>query len=61
MMDGDMGSMMGWMMGLGLIGWVVVIALLVAILVILVRLLTTLGSKDQGGGPQQQDRPQIKQ
>jgi uncharacterized membrane protein len=40
MMDMDgMGSMMGWMMGLGLLGWVVVIALLIAILVVLVRIL----------------------
>lgn len=39
MMNGDMGSMMGWMMGLGLLGWVLVIALLVAILVVLVRIL----------------------
>jgi len=41
MMDG-MGSMMAWMMGLGLLGWVLIIALLVAILVVLVRLLTEL-------------------
>ena len=39
MMD-SMGSMMAWMMGLGLLGWVLIIALLVAILVALVRLLT---------------------
>jgi len=39
MMDG-MGSMMAWMMGLGLLGRVLIIALLVAILVVLVRLLT---------------------
>ena len=39
MMDG-MGSMMAWMMGLGLLGWVLIIALLVAILGVLVRLLT---------------------
>jgi hypothetical protein len=39
MMDG-MGSMMGWMMGAGLLGWVLVIALLVAIVIVLVRLLT---------------------
>jgi hypothetical protein len=39
MMDGDMGSMMAWMMGFGLLGWVVVIGLLIAILVVLVRLL----------------------
>ena len=38
-MDG-MGSMMAWMMGLGLLGWVLITALLVAILVALVRLLT---------------------
>lgn len=41
-----MGSMMGWMMGLGLLGWVVVIALLVAILVVLVRVLGRLPPKD---------------
>lgn len=45
MMDG-MGSMMGWMMGLGLLGWVLVIALLVTILVVLVQLL-------KRGGPGQ--------
>jgi hypothetical protein len=39
MMDGGMGSMMAWMMGFGLLGWVVVIGLLIAILVVLVRLL----------------------
>ena len=40
MMDMDgMGSMMGWMMGLGLLGWVLVVALLAAILVVLVRIL----------------------
>src|SRR6266851_5011144 len=39
MMDG-MESMMAWMMGLGLLGWVLIIALVVAILVVLVRLLT---------------------
>jgi hypothetical protein len=46
-MDGDTGSMMGWMMSLGLLGWVLVIALLVAILVVLIRLAGRLGSKDQ--------------
>ena len=39
MMDGGMGSMMDWMMGLGLLGWVLVIAALVAIVALLVRLL----------------------
>ena len=40
MMDMDgMGSMMDWMMGLGLIGWVLVIALLATILVVLVQIL----------------------
>lgn len=42
MMDG-MGSMMGWMMGLGLLGWLLVIGLLVAILVVLIRLLGRIG------------------
>jgi hypothetical protein len=38
MMDG-MGSMMGWMMGAGLLGWTLVIGLLITIVVLLVRLL----------------------
>jgi hypothetical protein len=54
MMDGGMGSMMnsimGCMMGIGALGWVLVIALLVAILVTLVRLLSE--RKSSGGhGP----------
>jgi hypothetical protein len=44
MMDGDMGSMMAWMMGFGLLGWIVVIGLLIAILVVLVRLLNRQSS-----------------
>lgn len=43
MMDG-MGSMMGWMMGIGLLGWVLVIALLVTILVVLVQALSRRNS-----------------
>lgn len=39
MMNGGMGSMMAWMMGFGLLGWVLVIALLVTILIVLVRLM----------------------
>jgi hypothetical protein len=39
MMDGGMGTMMAWMMGVGLLGWVLVIALLVTIVFLLVRLL----------------------
>jgi uncharacterized membrane protein len=50
MMDGEMGSMMGWMMGFGLLGWVVVIALLVAIVVLLVRLVNRAGPDDRGRG-----------
>lgn len=46
MMDGAMGSMMGWMMGIGLLGWVLVIALLVTIVFLLVRLLSEGRSKD---------------
>lgn len=37
-MHESMGSMMGWMMGVGLVGWVLVIALLVTIVVLLMRL-----------------------
>jgi hypothetical protein len=39
MMDGGMGSMMAWMMGFGLLGWVLVIALLATIVFLLVRIL----------------------
>jgi hypothetical protein len=49
-MDG-MGSMMGWMMGLGLLGWVLVIALLVTTLVVLVRILNRSGSGERPGSP----------
>ena len=38
MMDmNGMGSMMGWMMGLGLLGWVLVIGVLVTLLVQILR------------------------
>ena len=40
MMNGGMASMMGWIMGIGLLGWVLVIALLVTIVLLLVRLLS---------------------
>lgn len=43
MMNGNMGSMMGWMMGLGLLGWVLVIALLATIVVLLLRLVARQG------------------
>jgi hypothetical protein len=42
---------MGWMMGLGLLGWVLVIALLVTIVVLLVRLLNRSSSGDGLGSP----------
>lgn len=47
-----MGSMMGWMMGFGLLGWVLVIGLLVAILVVLIRLL----NNPRAGGPGEIER-----
>jgi hypothetical protein len=41
MMDMDgMGSMMGWMMGLGLIAWVLIIGLLAMLVFLVARLLT---------------------
>ena len=46
MMDGSMGAMMAWMMGLGLLGWVLVIALLIAILIVVMRLLRRSPPKD---------------
>ena len=39
MMHDGMGSMMAWMMGFGLLGWLLIVALLVTILVVLIRLL----------------------
>lgn len=39
MMDGAMGGMMAWIMGLGQLGWVLAIALLVTIIFLLIRLL----------------------
>jgi hypothetical protein len=55
-MDG-MGSMMGWMMGLGLLGWVLVIALLVAILVVLVRILNRSASGERPAPPPPREGP----
>ena len=49
MMEG-MGSMMGWMMGLGVLGWVVVIAILVTIVVLLAQTVRR-GVPGEGGGP----------
>jgi hypothetical protein len=37
MMDSGMGGMMGWMMSLGLLSWVLIIALSVAILIVVLR------------------------
>lgn len=56
MMDGAMGSMMGWMMSIGLLGWVLVIALLITIVVLLVQLLWRTArvsgrGRDTGQGP----------
>ena len=48
MMDG-MGSMMAWMMGLGLLGWLLVIVSLVAIVVLLVQLLRRAGPRERSG------------
>lgn len=41
-----MGSMWGWMMGMGLLGWVLVVALLATIVVVLVQVLTRRDRKD---------------
>jgi hypothetical protein len=47
MMHDDMGSMMAWMMGLGMLGWVLIAALLVTIVFVLIRLLG--GSEPRDG------------
>jgi hypothetical protein len=51
MMHDGMGSMMAWMMGIGLLGWVLVIALLVTILVVVVRLLSRSEPRDGSKPP----------
>ena len=43
-----MSSMMSWMMGLGLLGWVLVIALLATIVVLLVQLVKSDGPRSSG-------------
>lgn len=54
MMDGGMmnamGSMMAWMMGVGLLGWVLVIALFVTIVLLLFRLVRRPGLQDRPPG-----------
>jgi hypothetical protein len=52
-MQSEMSSMMGWMMGIGLLGWVLVIALLVTVLFALVQLLTQrgLGADQRSSSP----------
>ena len=49
-----MGSMMAWMMGVGLLGWVLLIALLVTIVFLLVRLLNRPNRADRDGTPRQE-------
>jgi uncharacterized membrane protein len=51
MMNGMMDSMMGWMMALGLLGWVLVIVALAAIMVLLVRLLARPDSRSDKAPP----------
>ena len=54
MMHGGMDSMMSWMMGIGLLGWVLVIALLVTIVVLLARLVArhdSHGERRSASGP----------
>jgi hypothetical protein len=50
MMDA-MGPMMGWMRGLGLLGWLLVIGLLVTIVVLLAKTLKGTGSQEGPGSP----------
>lgn len=45
-MDGGMGGMMAWMMGLGLLGWVLIAALLATLIIVVVRLLGGSRSED---------------
>jgi uncharacterized membrane protein len=49
MMMNGMDGMMGWMMGIGLAGWVLVVALLVTIVFLLVQLLARADRRDPTG------------
>ena len=49
--------MMGWMMGLGLLGWVLVIALLATIVVLLVVILRRTGTHDRRDPHEPNHRP----
>jgi uncharacterized membrane protein len=51
MMDNGMSSMMGWMTGSGLLGWVLVIALLVTIVILLAQLVRRTGRRDPSDPP----------
>lgn len=46
-----MGSMMAWMMGIGLLGWVLVIGLLAAIVALLFRLVARNDTRRETGPP----------
>ena len=55
-----MGSMMGWMMGIGLLGWVLVVALLATIVVLLFQLIARqdrTGSRDSRGDSRGHSQP----
>jgi uncharacterized membrane protein len=56
MMDGGMGGMMAWMMSLGLLGWVLVVALLVTIVILLIRVLGRSRPSDDRFPPPGQSR-----
>lgn len=57
MMDGGgMGTMMTWMMGIGMLGWVLVIALLFTLVFVLVRFLTERSGGALRDRPEQRDR-----
>lgn len=57
MMDGGgMGTMMTWMMGIGMLGWVLVIALLFTLVFVLVRFLTERSGGELRERPAERDR-----
>jgi hypothetical protein len=57
MMHDGMGFVMAWMMGIGLLGGVLIIALLATILVVLLRVLTGRNRESPSAPPQTRDGP----
>ena len=57
MMDMSMDSMMTWMMGIGMLGWVLLIALLATFVVLVISRGSTPGDSSEIERQRRQDKP----